>query len=251
MQGYVDARYSYISSNVSGRLQKLFVARGDDIQAGQPLFVLEAEPESSQLEQAKFDMMQARNQLQSAESGLKLAEITLERQAVLEKKKAIDIQTVDQTRTQRDQAIANLQQATNRLKGLEAALKRAQWFYSEKTIHALREGKVFDTLYVPGDLVPANTPILSLISKKEIYVIFYVNGTVLSQLKIHQPVQIFESGKSNPIPAKITYISPTAEYSPPVIYSNETNYKLVFRIEATPLSPSYDLHPGEPIEVRR
>lgn len=249
-QGYVDGRYTYVSSNVSGRLKKLLVARGDAIEKKQPLFILEAEPENSQLEEAKFAVMQARNQLESAEAGLKLAEITLNRRSILEKKAAIDIQAVDQSRTQRDQAIASRDQAVSNLRSSEAALARSEWYYNEKTIHAAREAFVFDTLYLPGEVVPAGTPVISLLSKKDIYAIFYVRGTVLSHLKINQAVKIFESGRAGSIPAKITFISPSAEYAPPVIYSNETNYKLVFRIEVTPLSPTYDLHPGAPVEIR-
>ncbi len=40
------------------------------------------------------------------------------------------------------------------------------------------------------------------------------------------------------IPAKVTYISTEAEYTPPVIYSNETRSKLVFMVEARPSADS-------------
>ncbi len=248
-QGYIDVRYTYVSSNVSGRIQKLLVSRGDTVKKDQLLFILEAEPEKSQLDQAKFQVMQARDQLQTAVAELALAKITLDRQVKLEKKEAIDIQTVDQTRTRHKQAVANQERAINNLQAQEAVLERAKWFYSEKKIQSVKDGRVFDTFYLPGELVPPDTPILALISKKNIYAIFYVNGLMLNRLAINQKVMIYK-GDSNPIPARITFISPVAEYTPPVIYSNQTNHKLVFRVEVTPLIPTFALHPGEPVETQ-
>ncbi|MFP4906347.1 secretion protein HlyD, partial [Paraburkholderia sp. BR14261] len=41
-----------------------------------------------------------------------------------------------------------------------------------------------------------------------------------------------------------------AEYTPPVIYSNENRAKLVFMIEARPSAEdAVKLHPGQPVEV--
>lgn len=48
----------------------------------------------------------------------------------------------------------------------------------------------------------------------------------------------------------VTYISEEAEYTPPVIYSNETRSKLVFMVEAHPVEGAAELHPGQPVQVR-
>jgi HlyD family secretion protein len=51
--------------------------------------------------------------------------------------------------------------------------------------------------------------------------------------------------------ATISFISPQAEYTPPLIYSQSSNAKLVFLIEARPpLDQAARLNPGEPMEVR-
>jgi HlyD family secretion protein len=48
----------------------------------------------------------------------------------------------------------------------------------------------------------------------------------------------------------VSYISPKAEYTPPVIYSRETRSKLVYMIESV-FDPqaSANLHPGQPVDV--
>ena len=52
-----------------------------------------------------------------------------------------------------------------------------------------------------------------------------------------------------PLAAQVTFISPQAEYTPPVIYSRENRSKLVFLVEARPDEPNPALHPGLPVEV--
>ena len=49
--------------------------------------------------------------------------------------------------------------------------------------------------------------------------------------------------------ARIIYISPRAEFTPPVIYSQSARTKLVFLVEARPDSSSMVLPPGLPVSV--
>jgi HlyD family secretion protein len=57
-------------------------------------------------------------------------------------------------------------------------------------------------------------------------------------------------GVPEPYVGKVTYISPQAEYTPPVIYSQESREKLVFMVEARFDSPTASkLHPGQPVDV--
>ena len=52
------------------------------------------------------------------------------------------------------------------------------------------------------------------------------------------------------MPAQVSYVSNEPEYTPPVIYSNETRAKLVFMVEAKPAPEnSPKLRPGQPVAV--
>jgi HlyD family secretion protein len=48
----------------------------------------------------------------------------------------------------------------------------------------------------------------------------------------------------------VRYISPQAEFTPPVIYSEQTQAKLVFMAEAWADANPERLHPGQPVLVR-
>ena len=48
--------------------------------------------------------------------------------------------------------------------------------------------------------------------------------------------------------ATITHGAATPEYTPPVIYSASARAKLVFQVEARPVTPDAHLQPGLPVE---
>ena len=48
--------------------------------------------------------------------------------------------------------------------------------------------------------------------------------------------------------ARVDFISAQAEFTPPVIYSQEERARLVFRVEASPEKPE-DLRVGQPVSV--
>ena len=55
-----------------------------------------------------------------------------------------------------------------------------------------------------------------------------------------------------PLAARISYLSPKPEYTPPVLYNRENRAKLVWLVEAVFADPSVtrDLHPGQPVDVQ-
>jgi HlyD family secretion protein len=57
-------------------------------------------------------------------------------------------------------------------------------------------------------------------------------------------------GVGQPFAGKLSFIAPRAEYTPPVIYSQENRSKLVFMIEVA-FAPDVAarLHPGQPVDV--
>ena len=131
-----------------------------------------------------------------------------------------------------------------------AVLGQAKWKLGQKSVNATQNGLIFDTLYRLGEWVPAGQPVIQMLPPENIKVRFFVPENELAKIKIGQSVQLTRDGIKKPIAAKVNYISTYAEYSPPVIYSNETRAKLVFMVEAHPsLEQAPQLHPGQPISV--
>src|SRR5205823_14815088 len=98
------------------------------------------------------------------------------------------------------------------------------------------------------DVVHAHKPILALFPPCNLKVRFFVNEPTLPKLKFGDPVTVTCDGCTGAIAAKISFISRTSEFTPPVIYSMNERSKLVFLIEARTETPER-LRVGQPVSV--
>lgn len=287
-QGYVEGELVYLSSPFSGMLKTLSVERGEKVASGVTIFKLDPEPEVSQLLAAKNTLKEAEAnlanvingqrstvldainaQIKQAHSDINLAAIRVKRFETLYTKNAIDKDSVDAAENNYQDKVAILQQLEANLaeaklgsrenlikaqqavvKAAEASVTQATWALSQKTLSAPTGGIIFDTFYWPGEWVAAGQPVAALLAPQYIRFIFFVPETLLGKIALGQTVEISCDGCDKHYPATISYISPQVEYTPPVIYSRENNYNLVYRIRATPaLADALYFHPGQPVYV--
>jgi len=289
VQGYVEGEFVYVASALAGSLEALHVQRGAQVAAGEPLFALDDTSEKAARDEAQSRLVQARAtledlkkgkrpseiesikaQLGQAQAALALSQKDLARQEELSRSGASTPQDLDRARSARDQnrekaaqLAADLQTAqlgarTDQIaaaeanvQALEAALATAQWALSQKRQTAPQASLVFDTMYRQGEWVPAGRPVVALLPPSNIKVRAFVPETRVQTLHPGDSVQVVVDGLPEPLAGRISFISPQAEYTPPVIYSRENRGKLVFMIEVT-FDPKVaaPLHPGQPVDVR-
>jgi HlyD family secretion protein len=288
LQGYLEGEYINLATNYSGILKQLLVLRGDWVKQGQLLFVLDPEPEASQLAQAQAQLAQAQKRLLDLENGqrqtvlesiaaqrdqaaadLVLSTKNLQRYTQLFQQGAISKLTLDEAQATyqrnlnsvneykanlaeaklgaRENAIAEQQAA---VVAAAAAVKTASWELAQKSVYAPTEGRIFDTFYKVGEFVNNQQPVAALLSPRDIKVIFYIPEPKRSTITIGQVLYFDCDGCKTRGQAKITYISPIAEYTPPVIFSRESRQKLVYRVEAhLPWAEALRFYPGQPVDV--
>ncbi|BEU23420.1 HlyD family efflux transporter periplasmic adaptor subunit [Paraburkholderia sp. 22B1P] len=287
-QGYVEGEFVYLGSSQSGKLAQLDVARGDQLTANAPVFALESVDETAALQQAQQQLAAARAQLADIQTGKRPPEIDVTKaqlaQAVANARKAtlqltrdeaqyraggIPKGQLDDTRAAADAANAQVRELTRevqvaRLPGrsqqllaqtaqveaAQAAVAQAQWKLDQKRVNAPARGRVYDTLYRVGEWVQAGNPVVQMLPPQNVKVRFFVPETVVGALAPGRALRVHCDGCASDIDAKITYVSSSAEYTPPVIYSNESRAKLVFMVEAHPsVDDAPRLHPGQPVSV--
>lgn len=286
VNGYVEGRFTYISSQTSGVLKQLTVARGELVKKDQFLFQLETTPENADFNQAKAKLEQAQSELvnfiqskrpteiaavqaqkEQIKAKFSLALKTAGRLSKLNQKGYADQQQVDEAIANADSLKAQLDEISKNLKtaqlslgrigqvasaeanvmAAKAVVEKAAWVLSQTRINAPIDGRVFDTFYRLGEVVPANHPVLALLSPKNVYAVFYIPEKQLATLKIGQAVKIDCDNCKKMVSGKISFISPTAEFTPQTFYTEKSRSKFVFRVEAM-FKPT-DLHPGQPIDI--
>ncbi len=288
LQGYIEGEYINLSTNYSGILKQLLVSRGDLVNKGQLIYVLDSEPQASVLQRAQDQLDQAEKTLEDLQAGqrstvlqaitaqreqasanLKLSTLTLQRYRTLFTQGVVPQQQLDQAQSnyQHDlnlvnQYAANYAEAVqgarkNQIKAqisaisaAQAAVNQASWELDQKTMHSPAAGRIFDTYYKVGEFVTTQQPVASLLTPDNIYLIFYIPEPQRSELAVGQTVNYSCDGCKGNFIAKINYISPEAEFTPPVIFSRESRIKLVYRVQARlPLAEAKHFYPGQPVDV--
>ncbi len=250
LQGYIDADYTFISSNFSGNLIKLNVARGNVINKGDLLFELDAQPEESLLNKAKAGVAQAMAQIQTQKTQLEYQKVLLQRYKKLIGSGGISQEELDTTQNNYNNAKISLIAQEASMRASMAELTKAEWMRSNKMIYSPVSGYVYDTYFTIGELVPETRPILSLVTPEKLKVVFYIFEPLFATLQLKQTIYLSYDGYNKKIPATISYISSKSEYTPPYIFSENTRAKFVYRIEAKPIRTALlHLHPGQPVSV--
>lgn len=132
-----------------------------------------------------------------------------------------------------------------------AALEQAAWRVAQKTVDAPVAGLVQDTYYTEGEWVPAGRPVASVLPPQNVKARFYVPETALVSVAPGRTIEIRCDGCPRAYAGQVTYVSPQAEYTPPVLYSRETRAKLLYLVEArVAFAQGAELRPGQPVDVR-
>jgi HlyD family secretion protein len=251
LPAYIEGKYTYLSTNYSGILKSVYVNAGDTVKAGQSLFSLESLPESAEMQAALARVKAAADLVHRTESKFMLIKSDFQRSQYLYKKEVISKDEYDTNKSKYFQILAQLKSDEQNLSAKQADLEKAKWAVQQKDIYAPISSLVFEIYYYQGELVPAAKPVISLMDPKNLKVVFYVSEINLRQIRLNQNVEVSCDGCDKPFIGKINYISNKAEYTPPVIYSNEERAKLVYRVEAVPQLPNVTsvLHSGQPVTV--
>ncbi len=287
LHGYVEGEFVRVAAPFAGQLTVLSVQRGMPVKVGEPLFALEqANEQAARLESGarlqsavahledlqkgkRLDEVNAvEAQLAQARASAKLSQTQLLRDEKLVKERFIAPERLDQTRAARDRDQARVAEIAAQLRvtkqsarpdeinaaraemqAAQAAVEQAQWRLEQKSVKSPVSGLVQDTIYVAGEWVPAGFPVVSLLPPANIKIRFFIPEPQLAKFKIGLALQITCDGCEK-LKAQVSYVSTQAEYTPPVIYSNEARTKLVYLAEAR-LMPedAVKFHPGQPVDI--
>lgn len=287
LHGYVEGEYVRMAAPFAGQLTLLAVQRGATVASGAALFALEQENEKAARLEAGERLQGAMARLANLQKGRRPDEVATvdaqlaqarasarqslaqwQRDEKLVARKFIAPERLDQSRAARDRdqaRVAELQAqlrvtkqgarsdeidaARAEMKAAQAAVTQAQWRLDQKSVKSPVSGLVQDTLFVVGEWVPAGSPVVSLLPPANVKIRFFIPEPQLAQFTIGQALQIGCDGCAK-VKAQVSYVAAQAEYTPPVIYSNEARAKLVYRAEAR-LAPqdAVKLHPGQPVDI--
>ncbi len=266
LSGYSHGEFVYLSYSSTAKIEQLFIKKGDNVTPGQELVKIESfdaqniflrAEEKLSAESALLRNLESgerpeeldiiRAQIKKARSAESQVKRQLERYRNLYASRAISLAEWEDIRDELTQKGAQVEELINQLKARQlparqdeiskqlsmvAAAKlerdKALWDVQQTTIVSPVNAKVFDIIYRAGERPTAGRPIISLLPPENIKVRFYIPEAMLGKFKIGTKVKLICDGCAEHIAGVINYISPEAEFTPPVIYSTKRREKLIF-----------------------
>ncbi|KQZ35257.1 hemolysin secretion protein D [Mesorhizobium sp. Root554] len=285
--GYVEGDYVLLAPIEVAQVETIAVRRGDRVEPGKPLVTLESADATIAVAQAQAALAQAQAQLADLQVGKRPEEIAVleatvrSAKAQAEEKRRILARTQDlfkrgiATQAQLDEAATALEvaqaqigqsdanlavaglparpetikAADNQVEQAQAALDQAKWRLSKRVLTAPAAGQVNDVIRNPGDTAGPSAPVLSMLPDGAVKLTLYVPESAFSSIKVGTQLNVRCDGCAPDLTARVSYVSPDPEFTPPVIYSLENRQKLVYLVEAKPENAGTALQPGQIVDV--
>ena len=285
MPGNVDIRQVQLAFYGSERIASVAVREGDHVRKGQLLASLdkarlEAEVANrGALAQAQREVLRrleagnrpeeirkAHADLQAAEADLRNAELTSARVFKLASQGATTAQdsddaraALDVARSRRDAAreadalmvlgprAEDIASARAALQADEAQLALAKKDLADADLLAPSDGVVEDRILEPGDMASPQKPVITLALDDPVWIRAYVSETDLPRVRPGMKAWVATDG----FPGKryegwVGYISPTAEFTPKSVETQEVRTKLVYQVRVFVGNPQGELRLGMP-----
>lgn len=274
--GVIEGTDVTISAEVSGKILAVRIDEGSRVQPGDTLVVIDDTEYRLQLRQAEANLASfasayrlavegsRKEDVIQAEAAYKVAESDYRRMKDL-------LATASVTQKQYDDAESRFVAAEQTYRKLKSGLRpeeiagaRARKEYADAQVDLLRKrvrdctvtspaaGTVTLRGVEPGELVTTGMNLLRLTDLDTVKLTIYVNETELGGVKLGQEARVsidgFEEGKD--LPGRVTFVSPTAEFTPKNVQTKEERSKLVFGVRIEIPNPDGVLKPGLPADAR-
>jgi HlyD family secretion protein len=288
LYGNVDIRQVDLAFNAEGKIAELLVEEGNRVEAGQLLARLDDTPYRNLVDAAQARLARSRAQLAELEAGTRPPELARARAAVDAAKAAVDqtAATLERRRellgrgnisqAQFDAAQRAYQEAAARLEQrrqeLELAVQgprqeriaaaRAERAFNQATLalardrldntelHSPAEGTVLTRIREAGATVGPTAPVLTLALRTPMRVRTYVGEPNLGRVEPGMPVSVTtDSAPDTAYRGHVGFISPTAEFTPKTVQTEQLRTELVYRVRVIVENPDSRLRQGMPVTV--
>lgn len=287
LYGNVEIREVQLGFRVGGRIARLLVDEGDLVQPGQILAELDTRPLQDRLAGADARLQSAsataardangsrpqqigdaQASVASATAALVEARHQFDRRTVLASKGFISKADLQSSEAVLNAAEARLTQANAGLslaregtryedQAASAANRNAvlaerravQTDINDAVIRAPEAGQVLTRAREVGAVVLPGQTVLSIALTQPVRIRAYVAEPDLAKVHPGMAVTVRVDGSNRDWPAKIGFISPTAEFTPKTVQTEQLRTDLVYRIRLTVSDQKSELRQGQPVTV--
>lgn len=140
---------------------------------------------------------------------------------------------VNAAKAARAAAVTQVTGANATVTAADATVARIQADIDDSTLVAPRAGRVQYRIAQPGEVLGGGGKVLNLVDLSDVYMNFFVPETLAGRLALGTEVRIvLDAAPQYVIPAKLSYVAATAQFTPKTVETASERQKLMFRVKA-------------------
>jgi HlyD family secretion protein len=246
--GRIEATEVNIATKIPGRLLEIYAKEGDIVEKGQMLAKLDSDELEAKLRVANAQIRQAEQNknyalaiVEQKKSELALKHENYLRGVQLYDSKSISLLQYQQYETAYKSAQADLESAKAHADASNAAIEAAmaqadavRVNIKDSTLYAPVKGRVLYRLAEPGEVVGSGSRVMVVLDLLDTYMTIFLPTSQAGLVQYGSEARIvLDAIPAIAIPAKVTFVSPQAQFTPKQIETKSEREKLMFRIKAT------------------
>jgi HlyD family secretion protein len=244
--GRIESVQVDVAAKYGGRIKEILAREGDLIEEAQVLVKMDTSELEAELEKDKSKLAESqqaaagvKTEITKDESQLNLADVEFKRTRTLLERKNVSREEYDRYRTRLETAKASLEgskaklnTANQSINAAAAQVKRTEATLADATLKSPAKGRVLYRLAEPAEVVPLGGKILTLINLSDVYMEMYLPAQEAARVKIGADARIvLDARPEYAAQAKVSYVSPEAQFTPKQVETRSERDKLMFRIK--------------------
>ncbi|ABC20901.1 HlyD family secretion protein [Rhodospirillum rubrum] len=223
--GRIEAREITLAAPLGGRIETVLIEEGAVVEAGQPLARIDSPTLAPALSEARMRAAGAQAAqaeiaapLAEAEAAMAAAHQEMERALVLQSRRQMSRQSVEQRRQGEEAARVALAEITARAEAIdrektlaEAEVSRLKALMEGAEIRAPIGGQVLYRLVEPGDRLEAGDPVFTLLDPAKVFMTFFLDAENAGRVPKGAEARIvLEDHPDRVLAATLAFIAPDA-----------------------------------------
>jgi HlyD family secretion protein len=249
--GTIEVTEIEIGSKNSGRVEKLWVDEGEEVDSGKVLVELDHKELDAQLAQTKASVNVAKTRVDQAKSEWENVGINLKRIRELYKAGSVTKKELDDLETKYKLASDQYKLVSHQYEQSKAAVELIKAQLENTIIKSPIKGVVLEKNTNPGEVVFPGISLLTLADLSTVWLKIYIKEDQLGWVKLGQKAEVkVDSYPEKTFRGKVVHISDKAEFTPKDIQTKEERVKLVFGVKISLENPEQELKPGMPADAQ-
>lgn len=243
--GRIEADEIDIATKFAGRIAEIDADEGSAVTTGQVVARMDTRDLQASLQKAQAQAKQAQRALDEAHANvaqqqaqLVLAQQESARTQALVKNGYATRELLDQRQQQVDSATAGLRAANSRVNQAEHLLEAVQHDVellqiniADNTLVAPRDGRIQYRIANIGEVLAAGGKVFTMLDLASVYMDIYLPTADTGKAKVGDDARIvLDAYPAVAIPAKVSFISDQAQFTPKAVETKTERDKLMFRV---------------------